>query len=67
MLHPFMSRNFIGPTPVKQLILFSEREPVCVNPCSIDAAKSSVQILLIVLCSLDQGHVWELGDFLCAD
>lgn len=65
MLHPFMSCDFIGPTTVEQLILLPKGKAICIDPRAVNTMEGSVQIFLVVLCALDQGHIWEFRDLLC--
>jgi hypothetical protein len=56
MLHTFMSRNLIGAASVEQLVLFPKGEPICVDPRSVDTAKCSMQVFLVVLLAFNKSN-----------
>ena len=65
MLHPFMSCDFIGPTTVEQLILLPKGKAICIDPRSVNTMERGVQIFLVVLRALEQGHIWKFCELLC--
>lgn len=66
VLQSFRPGDLISPEAVEKLILLSQSEAIGVNPSPINALEDLVQILLVILGALEQGHVWESSELLCA-
>lgn len=64
MLDAVVPRNLVGPDPVKELALLADDEPIEVDPRAVDAGEGGVEVLLVILGTLDERHVWELGECL---
>lgn len=66
MLHTFGPGNLVGPEAVEEFILLSQSKTVHVNPGAVNASEGPVQIFVVVLGALDQGHILKSSELLGA-
>lgn len=64
MLHFLVAGNFVRSSPVEQLVSLAQREAIKIHPSTINPFESSMEILLVVLCSLDKTDIRERGKLL---
>ena len=66
VLHTFCPGNLVGPEVVEEFVLLSQCKTVHVDPCAVNASEGFMQIMLVVLGALDQGHILKSSKLLGA-
>jgi len=58
--------NFIGSNTIEKLVFLPEREAISIDPSTPCSMERSVQVLLVVLATLDQRDIRQFSEALCS-